>query len=194
MKSVKFHIQGVAPMLLHNAQLSDPLNYWTKQVKEISGKRNKTDDDLWEMARREWFGGMYLTGNGTKVPCMPGANLERMIRDAAKLSKGGKKVERGAIVPEDSPIIYDGPKDLDKLWATKKFYDRSSAGIGRQRVIRTRPYFPVWELKFEALYDPEMIEGTEIEAFVALAGRVIGLSDWRPKHGRFEVLKVTHGG
>lgn len=186
MNEITLHIIGVAPLILHNARLSDPLDEWTMKVAEISGKRKKTVADLKEMARREWYGSMYLDTKGS--PCVPGSNLERMLRDAAAKSKEGKTVQAGVIVPDDAPIIYDGPSDIDELWESGRFSLRASCKVGQQRVIRTRPCWERWELKFTALFDPDIVKsGTRIKDYAILAGRQIGLADWRPKHGRFEV-------
>ena len=55
--------------------------------------------------------------------------------------------------------------------------------------MRTRPCFEAWELKFIVLFDDTIVEEAQIRSFLELSGRVIGLADWRPKHGRFEVVK-----
>ena len=186
MDSLDFHIKGIAPIICHNARLSDPLNEWTRAVAEISGKRKKTNADHEELARREWFGGLYLNEAGN--PCIPGSNLERMLRDAAAKTKNGKNVQAGAIVPDDAELIYKGPKVSEKLWAAGEFQIRSSVKIGQQRVMRTRPCWKVWELVFTVLFDEEILNPAKIGEFVQTAGQYIGLGDWRPKHGRFEVI------
>ena len=39
---MKFKIEGISPLLMHNEQLADPLNAFAQQVAEISSKRKKT--------------------------------------------------------------------------------------------------------------------------------------------------------
>lgn len=186
MRETSYRISGVAPLLCHNAQLSDPLNEWSKALARVTSKRKKTEDDHLEIARLEFHGGLYLVeGVG---PVIPAANLERMLRDAAAKTKQGKQVQAGLIVVEDAPIEYEGPRDAAKLWSSDKFFNRQSCKIGQQRVIRTRPCFSSWELKFTVNYDEQILDDEKIDEFVELAGRIIGLGDWRPKHGRFEVL------
>lgn len=185
--SASFHIRGVAPLICHNPQLADPLNEWAKAVAEISSKRKKTEKDHEELAHREFLGGLYMSEKG---PVIPAGNIERMLRDAAAKSREGKNIQAGAIVVEDCPIIYDGPKDAEKLWGKRdRFAIRVSTGVARARIMRTRPWFPEWELKFEVLFDDLILNRSRISDFVELAGRVCGLGDWRPKHGRFEVLR-----
>ena len=186
LERIDFHIRGVAPLIVHNALLSDPLYVWSRAVAQISKKRKKTEAELIEMARCEFQGSLYHDG---ERPFIPGANLERMFRDAAAKTKKGKDVQAGMIVPEDAPLIYDGPKDRDKLWAKEQFRFRASAGVGGKRVMRTRPIFREWELKFFVLISLDVLEVQQVCDFLDLAGRVIGLCDWRPKYGRFEVVE-----
>ena len=55
MESVKvlsFHIQGTVPTLMHNGRLADPLDEKSILLKEITGKRKKTEADQMEMPER----------------------------------------------------------------------------------------------------------------------------------------------
>ncbi len=185
MKERTYTIRGVSPLVMHNEQLSDPLNKWARLLKEISKKRTKTDDDLLEMSRREWFGGLYWAEDlGVHVPerC-----LERMLRDAAAKSKRGKDVVSGAIVTDPAKLEFKGPKDPEALWANGAFLLRASVGVNAARVIRSRPIFREWGLTFRVEFDEMVLSAEDIDGFVELAGRLIGLLDWRPKHGRFTV-------
>ncbi len=186
MQELHFHIRGVAPMIHHNAILSDPLAPIVREIQTFTSKRKKTIEDHEEIARLEWNGSLYL--HPKKGPVVPAQNIERMLRDAAVKSKMGKQVQAGLRVIEDWPVIYKGPRDPAKMWETGKFRNRASCKVGQQRVIRTRPCWDEWELKFSVQYDEELLEPKQVSDFVALAGRIVGLGDWRPKHGRFEVV------
>jgi hypothetical protein len=56
--------------------------------------------------------------------------------------------------------------------------------------MRTRPIFPEWELEFTVEYSPDLVQRDRLEEWVEVAGRQIGLSDWRPNYGRFEVVSA----
>jgi hypothetical protein len=189
MKERTYTIRGVAPLVMHNERLSDPLDKWTRLVAQISKKQKKTEDDLMELSRREWFGGLYLFGP-KEAPGVPERNLERMLRDAASKTKRGKDVQSACIVTEPAMLVYEGPKNAEALWESGKFLLRASCKVGQMRVIRSRPMFSEWGLTFTVNYDELVLEPELVDGFVELAGSRIGLCDWRPKHGRFIVEKV----
>src|ERR671914_89551 len=61
-------ITGVAPLILYNGHLADPLNYYAKEMKKISGKRHKTEADLEELAPLEWHGSLYVSEGQVVIP------------------------------------------------------------------------------------------------------------------------------
>lgn len=189
-KSLKFHIKGTAPLIVHNARMTDPLDKWTIALAKLTTKRKKTVEDHEEISRIEWCGGLYLSEHDSGVPVIPSANIERLFRDAAMKQRKGKDVQSGMICTSGAPIIYSGPKDSDAMWndKAKRFACRASVGLRGVRLIRTRPIFPEWELKFEIEHDPSILDESSVHEFLEYAGRYIGLGDWRPKHGRFEVM------
>lgn len=187
-QDLDFHIVGVSPTVQHNGQLADPLNKFTKALKQVTSKRKKTDDDYEEMARLEFLGGLYVDENG--APCWPGECIESMFKSAARLSKCGKDIERGLWIDGNWPLIYKGPKDADSLAADEKF--RFTCGVKNpgsgSRVMRTRPIFRDWSLKFSLRFDVECLSPDRVREFAVTAGKYVGLSDFRPRYGRFDVI------
>jgi hypothetical protein len=182
---IELNIVGVAPTVMHNGQLADPLNRFAKALKAITGKRKKTDDDYEEMARLEFLGGLYVDTNGN--PCWPGECIESMFKSAARMSKLGKQVERGLWCNGDWPLAYKGPKDADALWADERFrltVGAKNPGSG-SRIMRTRPIFRDWSLSFVIQFDPECLNESQVREFCETAGKYVGLSDFRPRYGRF---------
>lgn len=180
------HIRGVVPLIVHNVQLANPLNRYAKALKEISGKRQKTEDDYAKMADIEWEGGLYLDKRGR--PCVQADGLEATLWNAAKKKRKGPAAKVGLMVPEDAPIIYDGPKDIDKLKADERFRFVKAVRVGQARVIRTRPWFQSWEVKFQIIWFPDKLNLDEVIDFIDIGGRDIGLYEFRPRYGRYERL------
>lgn len=178
-------LTGVAPLVLHNIRLADPMDEFAQRLKEVSGKRKKTESDYLEMSRIEFFGGLYTNEDGRVI--IPGVSLEAMIQDGAKVSKRGKDAKAGVIVEEDPLLIYDGPKDPESLYADKRFVLRAPVRVGPARIIRTRPQFPVWSLQFKVAYLIDVLSKKDLTDALVAAGRLKGLGTWRPRFGRFEV-------
>jgi hypothetical protein len=185
-KTVSVEIRGVSPLIMHSSQLCDPRNEWVKGMKRITAKpaKSRTDDDTIELARLEFMGSMYINETG---PVIPGINIEGMIVEGSKKSRGGKLAKSGIIVEGDWPLIYDGPRDADSLWGDKRFVSVASARVQSARVMRTRPKFPEWALKFEATYLPQVVSLESVKEWIEAAGLLCGLGDWKPRYGRFVV-------
>ena len=192
MATLNVRITGKSPLLLHNGRLADPTDEVVREMKKITAKgKNKTDEDLIELSRLEFKGGMYFDEN--EEPCIPGEVLESCLKSGARVAKNGKKIEAGAFVSEQTvPLQYSGPRDIKSLWADKRFVHRAGVKVGQARVIRTRPKFDQWACEFTVEYQPEVIDREDIVRAMEDAGNLKGLCDYRPRHGRFnvEVLSV----
>lgn len=186
-QTLKFKITGVAPLLLHNGRLADPLDPITQAIKKISGKRNKTDADHLEMSRLEWLGSLYRE-NGNIV--LPGYVVEAGLINGAKKIKRGESAKAGMFCEKDFPIQYDGPKDVDELWKDENFRLKAGVRVQRARCMRTRPKFDPWSAEIEVTFDDQILNAGEIEEFVRICGNQLGLCDWRPRYGRFVAEKV----
>lgn len=181
---VRISIVGAAPLLCHNIRLSDPLDPIAQEMKSFSKKRVKTEDDLFQLARLEFLGGLYVAdGIG---PYLPGANVEKSIVEGARVTKQGKQVERGLFVTDNEvPLIYHGPRSPEALWADENFRSRMSVKVGQARVMRTRPIFHEWALDVDAQVDPGLLAVDTLQSIVTDAGAMVGLGDYRPRYGRF---------
>jgi hypothetical protein len=178
---------GTKPLLMHNARLSNPLDEVAKAMKRVSGKRLKTDEDHEELARLEHLGGLYF--HDDLGPFLPGQNFERCLVDAARITKAGKKIERGVFVDTDvNPVEYVGPRTIEKLWADENFRHAAPVKVGTARVTRTRPQFREWQVTVGGTFDASVINLAELDEIARTAGMMIGLGDWRPRFGRFAAV------
>lgn len=184
MQNFRFHCAGREPLLMHNARLSDPLDEFSKAIKPISAKMKKTDEDHQRMAQLEFLGGLYY--DDQLGPYLPGQNFERCLVDAAKITKAGKKIERGVFITSNvNPVEYTGPRKPEELYEDRNFVSRASSKVQQNRVMRTRPCFRQWEVYADGIFDPALINLAELQQIAQTAGMMIGLGDWRPRYGRF---------
>jgi|HubBroStandDraft_3_1064219.scaffolds.fasta_scaffold00005_5 hypothetical protein len=189
MDTLKIRLKGSAPTIMQCDRLVNPFDALTRSLKTLTAKRKKTDADLEEISRLKFLGSLYFDA---KVgPYWPGQNIDRMIFDAAKLSRRGQDIKRAFMVLDDMvPLIYDGPRTPEKLYADARFVDIRSVVIRGQRVMTCRPIFRDWEVEYEAAFDPDVLNKDDVVAFHSTAGQFIGLSTYRPRFGRFGVKAV----
>lgn len=197
-KQLSVTVGGVSPLLMHNGRLSDPLDPFAKELKRVTSKKKKTDDDHAAMSRVEWYGGIYHEGdieinNGafkaspeTRL-IIPGLMLEAMLINGAKKNKNGPAFKAGVLCDGDFPLEYDGPKHIDELWQSNKFVHRTSVRVGPSRVMRTRAIFRKWKLAFTVSYAPDVVSESEVLEAVEISGAIVGLGDYRPRFGRFTI-------
>lgn len=177
-------ITGTAPMLMHNGRLANPLDPATQALKTLTAKRKKTDDDLIDIARAEFLGGLYIDPD--VGPYIPGENVERAILDAAKLTKNGMNVKRGLFIETDvNPLAYHGPRTAEGLWEDENFRLIRTVRNQQNRVSRCRPMFTDWRTSAEGTLDESVLDFRTLAAIVEQAGAYVGLGDWRPRYGRF---------
>lgn len=147
-----------------------------------------TDDQATELAKIEFLGALYVDDKGR--PCWPGENLESMLLSAAKKQRRGDDCKIGILIDGDWPLTYDGPKTAETLWENEGFRKVCMARNKGVPVLKCRPIFHAWQLGFVVSYDPEILDESVIHSWLDIAGSRVGLSDWRPKFGRFNVLEV----
>jgi hypothetical protein len=173
---------------MHNVQLASPLNAYAKRLKAMNAKRVKTDEDRLEIARVEWEGSLYFEPE--IGPFIPGANMFRSLINGARLTKAGKKIERGVMVTElVLPLIYKGPRDIPTLWGKgeSEYVDVRTVVIQRSKIDRCRPVFRQWAFEADCLIDPKVIDFDEFAEVAANAGEMEGIGDYRLMYGRYSV-------
>lgn len=189
MKKYALEITGTMPLLMHADTLADPLHPLTKKMKAVSGKRVKTDDDHEAMAAMEFHASLYLDDDGQIV--VPGPNILKSLIEGGRITKSGAKIERGVVIAgTDFPLVYDGPRDLDALYADKRYVDRRSVKVGQTKVMRVRPIFRKWALRAEAYADPAILSQDTLQAIANDAGQLVGLGDHRKVggYGRYDIV------
>lgn len=186
MKTTEIEIKGLTPLIMHNGQLSDPLNEHTQALARLTSKRNKTIEDHKAVSKCEWYGGLYVDEEG--APCLPGEVIEAALVEGAKKYKLGKAAKGGIIVVGNFALEYKGPKTADKLWADGGYLKRASVKVGTSRVIRSRPIFSEWACTFEVQWDEAVLKDERTVFEIVEAAGMCGIGDWRPKFGRFEMV------
>ena len=195
MDTVTVQVGGTSVLLMHNVQLANPLNEYVKAIKLITSKPKKTDADYEELFKWEFMGGLYYQD---KIgPYIPNRMIRASITNGAKMLKLGTAVERTMLVKEThAKLIYDGPRDRDKLYE-QNYHDVrpvSAQGTrGGSKTMRCRPMFdPPWSVTFTLSVDPQIISLDNLRQCVERAGAYHGFGDGRSEgNGRFEIVEWT---
>jgi hypothetical protein len=186
---IEIRLQGVSPLLCHNGQTADPRNTYAKAMKAVSSKRNKTDADYDELARLEWLAGLYRSADDLVIPDYV---VESVMIAGAKKSKRGPQAKCGLFFTQHAALQFDNKPaaindaSLTEMFESGDFTHTIGVRVGMAKVMRTRPVFRNWSCTAIAQYDPDVLNLRDIEEIAADAGKLVGLGDWRPKHGRFE--------
>lgn len=188
-RQINVSIEGIAPLLMHNGQTADPMNRYSRQMGEITVKRKKNDSDYSELRRIEWLSSLYVNDAGQ--PAVPGENIESMLIAAGKKLRLGEACKAGIISDGVWPVQHQGSSSTEDLYDDPRFVDsrRVRNPSTRAAVVRTRAKFFPWVIEFALDYDDEILSVSQVEQIVQIAGRNIGLCDYRPKFGRFEIVK-----
>lgn len=183
---VRLTATGTRPLIMHNVRLASPLNAFAKELKRLNAKRNKTDEDRLEIARVEFEGGLYH--DAELGPYIPAPNLFRSLIDGGRLTKAGKRIERGVIIDGiEFPLIYKGPRDVERLWGggESEYVDVRTVVVVRNKIDRCRPIFRTWAVEADIVLDPSVIDLAEFRDVARNAGQMAGLGDYRLMYGRY---------
>lgn len=181
---------GGSTLLMHNGQTADPLNKYSKAMKEITAdrQRKKTDEGIAELARIEYEAALYL--NAKRQVILPSRILEAHISEAARKTKEGKVALAGMFVDTDGILEYEGgPLTVEKLLDSEEHRLTVPVCVNGSRVVRTRPLFRNWKTTFEVSILEEMVSANSLKTWLENGGNFVGIGDYRPRYGRYELLK-----
>jgi hypothetical protein len=185
--SLDFRLVGTSPLLLNNPQTVDALSAASIAIKELSGKRKRTETEDMELRKKKFMAGLYLTSDG--APYIPAYNIQRSAQEAGRLSKQGKIWDRGVWLTEHQCLLdYKGPKTAEGLWEDKRFVDNRDGKVGNgARIVVTRPIFHQWSADVSFNFEDEIANPGDIVAHLFHAGKMIGVGTYRQRFGRFDI-------
>ena len=167
-------IEGAADFLFHrwNAEAVD-----TKAAAAKNSKAKKTDDV-------ESY--VYRTLDGALA--IPGEYFRGSIINAAKFRQDPRSPRKSAMDLFKAGVV--GMNDLCCLGVKDWDYiDRRRVMVQRNGITRTRPAFHEgWSCEMSLMVNlPGYINESDLLETLTMAGKVIGVGDFRPTYGRFQV-------
>lgn len=134
----------------------------------------------------------YVYRNEAGELCLPGEYLRQAVINAAKFRQDPRSPRKSAVdlvkaaVVNLTPLASFGLKTWD-------YEHKCRVQVQRNGVTRVRPAIKSgWTAEFIFLVNlPEYVSPELLHGLLNDAGRLIGLADFRPTYGRFQ---VTHFG
>jgi hypothetical protein len=151
----------------------------------------------------EWMSTMYTTRDGLLY--QPASHIEGALQRAAsgfkQKGKGGKTWKDAVkayayVLPDEIPHLRDGEcvpaPTADLLKHPTEYLSVSIMRVKVQRaaVARSRLLIaPGWQLAFTIQVQDDQLRPDVVRPILEEAGRAVGIGDYRPRYGRFEVAE-----
>lgn len=171
---VSITVEGVAPILFHAWNVESV----ESKSKAKKGSAEKKTDDLESYIYRNEKGNISVPGEYLKGAIV---NAAKFRQDPRSPRKSAADLFKAAVISL-TPLADLGAKDWDYL-------DKRRVCIQRNSITRSRPAMREgWKATFILLVNlPEYVDSAMLNETVAAAGKLIGLGDFRPSFGRFNV-------
>ena len=186
-----FNLSGLSPIIMHNGAAGLDANSAIKReiAELVVGRGARSVAASQRIIQLECKNSLYLTSDG--IATFPPEAIRASIESAAKKSKKGPLVREGLVMQSVDAFHYDVTRygaTADELSQTAQF--TVPVVVQRARILRTRAKFDLpWSIDCTIDADDELIDTTMLLSWLTIAGRRIGLGDWRPEksgvHGRF---------
>lgn len=173
---VEVEIQGTAPILFHRWNCESV----ESKSKAKKGSAEKKSDDVES----------YVYRNEQGELCIPGEYLRGAIIGAARYQQDPRSPRKSAMdlfkatIVSLTPLASLGVKTWD-------FLDKRRVVIQRNAITRSRPAMAEgWKTQFILMVNlPEYVDQHLLNSTIQAAGKLIGLGDFRPSFGRFNLTK-----
>ena len=174
--SVKVSIEGTAPLLFHAWNVEAV----AEKAKAAKGSKSKKEDNVESYVYRNERGEIGIPGEYLRQALVQAG---RYVQDPRSPRKSASDLFKAGIVMQ-TELASLGKKEWDRL-------DQRRVQVQRNGLTRVRPCFERgWRASFELeIILPEYITREILGLALQNAGRLIGLGDFRPTYGRFQVIE-----
>jgi len=176
----EFEVSGSAPLLFHKWSCEEV----EAKATAAKGSKAKKTDNI------EAY--LYRTDDG--LLAIPGEYFRMSLIGAAKFRQDPRSPRKSAM-----DLFKAGVASFDELCVVKsengstmrepQFIDRRRVVVQRNAITRSRPaLFKGWNCKVQLqILLPEYITPQIVNEVFQYAGRIVGVGDFRPSFGRFNV-------
>jgi hypothetical protein len=194
MVALRFQVTGISPLLLHN-----PAGMQQASAPGIKVKRIPTPEEEAEASTYRLEGGqLYLQSIALRSALIAASKGRKIGKTAAAQVFSAALFTLAEACPLTLP---DGTLLAGKAGEPHGYViDMRRAVVQNNGVTRCRPKLPEWQCQVAFEYDPDFLTPNVIEEAFSLAGRIVGVGDYRPRapkggaggpFGRFRVERVS---
>ena len=173
---VEITVRGEADLLLHRWNCESI----EAKSKSAKGSTAKKSDDIES----------YVYRNEAGELCLPGEYLRQAVINAAKFRQDPRSPRKSAVDLAKAAIVNLTPLATlgIKAW---DYEHKCRVQVQRNGITRVRPAIKTgWTAKFIFMVNlPEYVSPELLHGLLNDAGRLIGLADFRPTYGRFQVTR-----
>jgi len=180
MKKIKVKIEGIRPYLQHRRPSNE------EEVKEIQNVTKILQKNPYnkEASKDECEFAVYKNDKGYFIPSSH--IQEAMIKAGSSLQVKGQ----GKKTYKDYMKSYVFPQEEEILLKTEGYIlDKRYVKIQKAGILRNRPRFDKWEAEFTLLITDDSLPLEDIKTILETAGFRIGIGDYRPKYGLFQIVE-----
>jgi len=170
-------IEGTAPLLMHA---------WSvvavqEKADAKKGSEAKKTDNIESYVYRDKKGFLGVPGTAFHATL---AHAAKFVQDPRSPRKSAMDLVKAAIIPlDDVALFHAQTKDWDYL-------DQRRVVVQRNSITRTRPAMNVgWKITFNMMVTlPHYISPILLRQLITDGGKLVGLLDFRPTFGRFDMV------
>lgn len=174
--AVQATVEGTSDFLFHrwNCESVDA------KSKAAKNSKAKKEDDIES----------YVWRNEKNELCIPGEYFRQSVIHAAKFKQDPRSPRKSAM-----DLFKAGVVTLSNLSTLKKvnwdYLDTRRVTVQRAGINRTRPAMKMgWKVDVDfQILTPEYIDSVLFQDVLNMAGRLVGVGDFRPTYGRFMITK-----
>lgn len=182
--TVTVTIEGVAPILFHRWSCEDV----AAKGAAAKGSAAKKTDNVEAYVYRCADGTIGIPGTYLKGSIAGPQGAAKYRQDPRSPRKSALDLYKAGVIPL-TDVASLGKADWDYL-------DQQRVTVQRNGVTRVRPAFLAgWRATFDLqVLIPEYIPPADLLDVLTNAGRLVGVADFRPTYGRFQIVSFNLGG
>ncbi len=179
---MRFVVEGVAPILFHRYDCEAV----DAKAKAGKGSAEKKSDNVDSYYYRDEEGRVCVPGEHVHGALIQAGRYEQ---DPRSSRKSAMDLIKAGVICEDNliPVTRD-----DEFIMTADYLDKRRVTVMRAAIARVRPaLMKGWRCEFTLLIaTPELISPQLLRNLMNRAGMLCGWGDFRPQHGRFQVVSA----